>query len=585
MGGSESRHGCRRRRTQQKIGLPASDDPYKQQHEGASIFGGTLSASNSSPSALPTLASLLGQQAARLPDNVFAIFPEVSITYGELCARARELAKGLIVHGVRAGTPVALFMPNCLDFLLAQYAVQLAGGVAVLLNARYKQVELRQVIAHCDAEILMTTDAIDPHVDLTGVLHETFSELRDARADTPLLLADAPRLKRLVLFGEKRLPSALTAEALIVAGRALPDTSLAQHTLGRDAEGTAVIIYTSGTTSAPKGCELSHAGLQRSWSIYTRAVGLAAGEKVWDPMPFFHSGGIGLMTGIMACGATIVSSPHFDAEVIVNLILEHRVEHLYPGFHHMALPVVTSARYDAAAFDFMRSMVVVGPLGTLRKIQSLLPPHAPVMNLFGMSEASGLVTLTPPDAPEEQRMATSGRELPGIEVRVAHPESLEVVPSGVVGEIQFRGGGAFRGYYKDPIATLNTILPDGWVRTGDMGRLDGDGCLHFDGRYKELLRVGGENFAAAEVESFLSSHPAVKYVQVVGKPDERLGEVPVAFIECNEGCGATQAEIIDFCAGKIAKFKVPRQVVFVTQWPMSSTKIQKFKLREMIPEG
>jgi fatty-acyl-CoA synthase len=543
-----------------------------------------LSASNSNPSALPTLAALLEEQAARFPQNVFAVFPEVSITYGDLYARAGELAKGLIAHGVRAGTPVALFMPNCLDFLLAQYAVQLAGGVAVLLNARYKQYELRQIIAHCDAEILLTTDVIDAHVNLTDVLHATFSELRHARADSALQLADAPRLKKLVLFGKKRLPSALCADELIAAGRAVPDADIAEESSGRHAEDTAVIIYTSGTTSAPKGCELSHAGLQRSWSIFSRAVGLAAGEKVWDPMPFFHSGGIGLMTGIMACGATIVSSPHFDAEVIVDLILEHRVEHLYPGFHLMALPVITSGRYDAAAFDFVRSMVVIGPLGTLRRIQSLLPPHASVMNLFGMSEASGLVTLTPPEASEEQRLTTNGIELPGIEVRVVDPDSLQVVPSGVVGEIQFRGGGAFRGYYKDPASTRSTILPGGWIRTGDMGKLDGDGWLYYEGRYKELLRVGGENFGAAEVESFLSGHPAVKYVQVVGKPDDRLGEVPVAFIECNEGCRATQAEIMDFCAGKIAKFKIPRQVIFVTQWPMSSTKIQKFKLRDMIPE-
>jgi fatty-acyl-CoA synthase len=543
-----------------------------------------LSASNSSPFALPTLAALLERQAARFPESVFAVFPEVSITYGDLYVRAAQLAKGLIAHGVRAGTPVALFMPNCLDFLLAHYAVQLAGGIAVLLNARYKQYELRQVVAHCDAEMLMTTDVIDAHVNLTDVLHATFSELRDAGADSALQLADAPRLKKLVLFGRKRLACAVPVEELIAAGGAVPDSSIAQQALRRDAEDTAVMIYTSGTTSAPKGCELSHAGLQRSWSIFSRAVGLAAGEKVWDPMPFFHSGGIGLMTGIMASGATIVSSPHFDAEVIVDLILEHRVEHLYPGFHLMALPVVTSGRYDPAAFDFVRSMVVVGPLGTLRKIQSLLPPHAPVMNLFGMSEASGLVTLTPPEASEEQRLTTNGMELPGIEVRVVDPESLQAVPPGVVGEIQFRGGGAFRGYYKDPTSTRSTILPGGWIRTGDMGKLDADRWLHYEGRYKELLRVGGENFAAAEIESFLSAHPAVKYVQVVGKPDERLGEVPVAFIECNEGCRATQAEIIDFCTGKIAKFKIPRQVIFVTQWPMSSTKIQKFKLRDMIPE-
>jgi acyl-CoA synthetase (AMP-forming)/AMP-acid ligase II len=205
------------------------------------------------------------------------------------------------------------------------------------------------------------------------------------------------------------------------------------------------------------------------------------------------------------------------------------------------------------------------------------------MNLFGMSEASGLVTLTPPDATEDQRLMTNGKQPPGIEVGIVNPDSEKPTSPGVTGEIQFRGGGAFRGYYKDPAATRSTILPDGWVRTGDMGKLDHDGWLRYEGRYKEMLRVGGENFAAAEIESFLSAHPAVKYVQVVGKPDDRLGEVPVAFVECNDGSTATQADIVDFCVGKIAKFKIPRQVVFVTQWPMSATKIQKFKLREMIP--
>ncbi|HWJ36807.1 MAG TPA: class I adenylate-forming enzyme family protein [Steroidobacteraceae bacterium] len=533
--------------------------------------------------ALPTLAQLVEHQARQSSECVFAIFPELSITYGELYGRAGELAKGLIALGVQPGTPVAIFMPNCLDFLLAHYAVQLAGGVGVLLNARYKQYELRHVIAHCDAQILMTTDVIDEHVNLTDVLCGTYPELRDSSAARSLILAGAPLLKTIILFGKKRLAAALSANELKASGCDVSHATLAQRKLGQDAENTAVIIYTSGTTSAPKGCELSHAGLQRSWSIFSRAVGLAAGEKVWDPMPFFHSGGVGLMTGIMARGATIVSSAYFDPEVIVDLILRHRIEHLYPGFHLIALPVLISSRYDATEFAFVRSMVVIGPLGTLRKVQHLLPPGAAVMNLFGMSEASGLVTLTPPDASEDQRLMTNGKQLPGIEVRIVDPDSERPTPPGVTGEIQFRGGGAFRSYYKDPVATASTILPDGWVRTGDMGNLDRDGWLRYEGRYKEMLRVGGENFAAAEIESFLSAHPVVKYVQVVGKPDERLGEVPVAFIECNDGSVATQADIIDFCVGKIAKFKIPRQVVFVTQWPMSATKIQKFKLREMIP--
>ena len=555
--------------------------------------GGLLSAANQNVSdlsrflaegeAFPTLAQLLERQATQSSQRVFAIFPELSITYGDLYERASELAKGLISHGLEPGTPVAIFMPNCLDFLLAHYAVQLAGGVGVLLNARYKQYELQQVIAHCDAQILMTTDVIDEHVNLTDVLCGTYPQLGDSSAARSLTLTDAPLLKTLILFGNKRLSAALPADDLKASGRAVSNATLAQRRLDQDSENTAVIIYTSGTTAAPKGCELSHAGLQRSWSIFSRAVGLEAGEKVWDPMPFFHSGGVGLMTGIMARGATIVSSAYFDPEVIADLILKHQIEHLYPGFHLIALPVVTSSRYDPIAFAFVRSMVVIGPLGTLRKIQNLLPPKAAVMNLFGMSEASGLVTLTPPDATEDQRLMTNGKQPPGIEVRIVNPDSEQLTSPGVTGEIQFRGGGAFRGYYKDPAATRSTILPDGWVRTGDMGKLDHDGWLRYEGRYKEMLRVGGENFAAAEIESFLSAHPAVKYVQVVGKPDDRLGEVPVAFVECNDGSTATQADIVDFCVGKIAKFKIPRQVVFVTQWPMSATKIQKFRLREMIP--
>jgi fatty-acyl-CoA synthase len=531
----------------------------------------------------PTLATLLEQQAAMNGDLVFAAFPDVSITYGALLLQATAFAKGLLGAGLRPRAHVAIFMPNCLDFLVAHYAVQLAGCVSVLLNARYKQFELRQVIEHSDAQFLLTTDVIDEHVNLMDILFSTYPELSAGLVGEMLKIPGAPRLEKIILFGTKRAPATLGAEAVARAGAEVPDERLVLARSGQEAEETAVMIYTSGTTAAPKGCELSHAGLQRSWEIFTRTVNLTVGEKVWDPMPFFHTGGVGLMTGIMACGATIVSAPHFDAEVTVDLILAQRVEHLYPGFHLLGVPVLASSRYKATSFDFVRSMVVIGPLGTLRKIQSLLPPGAKVMNLFGMSEASGLVTLTPREATEEQRLTTNGRTLPGTEVRIVDPQSGEVAAPDVVGEIQFRGGGTFRGYYKDPVATRSTILADGWVRTGDIGKLDADGWLGYAGRYKELLRVGGENFAAAEVESFLSGHPAVKFVQVIGRPDERMGEVPVAFVERNAGSVASEQDIIGFCTGKIAGFKIPRHVVFVTEWPMSSTKIQKFKLRELLP--
>jgi fatty-acyl-CoA synthase len=529
-----------------------------------------------------TLTEILDRQATLAPDQVFAIFPEVSITFAQLRARARTLALGLIADGLTPRDHVAILMPNCVEFLVAHFAVQYAGGISVLLNARSKQTELLYAIPHSDATLLLTTDSIDSHVNFSEILGEAFPGLASASWEN-LSLAEAPRLKRIILFGRKHWTAAVNADRVMACGAALDEEALGGRA-GTDPEATAVMIYTSGTTAAPKACELSHASLQRSWAIYARTVALARGEKVWDPMPFFHSGGIGLMTGIMACGASIVTSAHFDPEVIVALILKYRIEHIYPGFHLLGLPIIQSPQYDKALFQFVRTMVVIGPLGTVRWIQRQLPDHARVLNLFGMSEGSGLVTITPLDCEEDLRLAVSGKATNGVELRIVSDETGEVVAPGHPGEIQFRGGGAFRGYYKDPGTTRDTILAGGWIRTGDLGRIDEQGWLSYLGRLKDVLRIGGESVAMAEIESFLSAHPGVRFVQVIGKPDERLGEVAVAFVERNPGSDMGAQDLIDFCRDRIARYKIPREVHFVTEWPMSTTKIQKAKLRELLEE-
>ncbi|MBS7706222.1 class I adenylate-forming enzyme family protein [Chelatococcus asaccharovorans] len=530
-----------------------------------------------------TLAQLLENNARVRPDELYAIFPDVTITYGALYERSRALAKGLIALGLEPGQHVGIMMPNCLDFLLAHFAVQLAGGKSVLYNARFKQHELATVVPHTDARIVITTDRIRDHVDFAGLLAATFPRLSDAPSPDGIALAEAPLLDHIVLFGETRWEPALSDADLLARGASVPDSVLDSAHAAQHPEHTAVMIYTSGTTAAPKACKLSHASLQRAWRVYSRSVGLAPGETVWDPMPFFHSGGIGLITGIMACGAAILSTPHFDPDLVAQLIEEYRVEHLYPGFHTLSLPVLRSPHYDRARWTgFVKSMVNVGPLGTQYVIRDLLPPDVPIMNLFGMSESSGLFMLTPPDAPEDKRLASSGRPLHGAEAKIVDPETLEELPADTRGEIVFRGAGAFRGYYKDPAHTHKTILADGWVRTGDLGMFDAEGWLYFLGRLKDMLKVGGENVAAAEVESFLSGHPAVKFVQVLGRSDERLGEVPVAFVECNPGMSVDEEGLLAFCKGQIANFKIPRQVIFVTEWPMSATKVQKFRLRELL---
>ena len=532
---------------------------------------------------LHTLADLLKSRAGLSRDTVYGIFPDQTITYGALLERSTRFAKGLVAMGLEPGDHVAIMMPNCLHFMVAHFGVQLAGGKSVLLNARFKQHELQQVLGHSDACILVTTDCLDEQVNFAKLIATTYPEVENARSGEDLAIAAAPKLRRLVLLGNTPWAAALSEQALGELGESVAQERLTRAQATQGVEETAVMIFTSGTTAAPKACELSHAGLQRSWRIYSRAVDLGEGEKVWDPMPFFHSGGIGLMTGIMARGASIMTTPYFDPELIAGLIEKYRVGHLYPGFHTLALPVLQSSCYDRARWSgFVKSMVNVGPLGTQQVIRDMLPAGIPIMNLFGMSESSGLLTLAPPDAPEAVRLASSGRPLHGAEVRVVDPETLQDLPAEQRGEILFRGAGAFRGYYKDPVATRAAILPGGWVRTGDQGVYDKDGWLFFLGRLKDVLKVGGENVSASELESFLSGHPAVKFVQIVGKPDDYLGEVPVAFVELNPDMTATPQEIVEFCRGKIATYKIPYQVRFVTEWPMSATKIQKFRLKALL---
>ena len=402
--------------------------------------------------------------------------------------------------------------------------------------------------------------------------------------ETRLSLKTAPQLRAMVLMGAARSPGFLSLERLVALGADVPDATAEAALDAVQPADIVALIYTSGTTSNPKGCALTHLGLQRSWRTFAEVVSLKAGEIVWMPMPFFHTGGIGPMTAMLARGAAFMTQAYFDPERAVALVETHRIAHLYSGFPQYSLAVLDHPTYSASRFDFIRSMLNVGPPAMQRRIQAMLPEGAKLLNLFGMTEGAGIVTFTPWDASLEVRATTSGEPPAHTEIRIVSPETARVCETGEPGEIQFRGGGAFSHYHRDPEATRETILDGGWVRTGDRGRIDADGWLHYLGRLKDMLKVGGENVAAAEIESFLAQHPGVGVVQVIGAPDARLNEVPVAFVERAQGDPVSERDLLAMCDGQLAKWKIPRAVVFVTEWPMSSTKVQKFRLRELLPE-
>lgn len=525
---------------------------------------------------------LLRQQARVHGERTCIIVDDETLSYNELLRRATALAKGMYAQGIRRGDRVGVLMPNCPEFFVVHFAIQLLGAITVTINARYKSYELQYALKFSDIRLLFTTDRIDEHVNFGDLLWQTLPALASGRNTGRLQLDDAPYLENIVLVGNSERAPFVSMVDFATAGSAVSEAELEQCGAPVTIDDISVMLFTSGTTAAPKACQLTHRGIYQTWvHTYPDAVNLQPGEKVWVPMPCFHVGGIGLTATAVSRGAAFATSIHHQAAAALRLIRDHQIEHLYPGFFTLILPVLREPDYNKAAFAKVRSMVAVAPFETHKLMQEFLPPGILTLQLFGMSEASGYVSFTPAESDEEQRLRTNGKPIAGVDVRIID-EAGELAAPGAQGEIQFRGPNSFHSYYKDEAATRATILDGGWVRTGDCGSLDADGYVYFHGRIKDMLKVGGENVAAAEIEAYLGRHPAVKMTQVVGKPDEYYGEVVVAFVELMPGEQADAAELIAFCKGRLASFKVPREVRFVTQWPMSATKIQKFKLREQL---
>jgi fatty-acyl-CoA synthase len=297
----------------------------------------------------------------------------------------------------------------------------------------------------------------------------------------------------------------------------------------------------------------------------------------------FHSAFTQPITGTLHVGGTYVSMTHFEPGDALDQIEREGVTVAFPAFPTITSQLLHHQRYTPDTLRSVRVMLNVGPPEELVALQQLMP-HTTQITSFGMSECGGSVSVCDPADPLDLRTECSGKALPGIEIEIRDPEGGETLPAGEQGEIVTRGRGVFSGYYNDPIKTAESFYQGGWFRTGDRGVMDREGRVTFRGRLKDMLKVGGENVAAIEVEGFLATHPAVNLAQVVALPDKKYDEVPVAFVELVPGHSVTEAEIIDFCRGKIASFKVPRHVRVVEEWPMGATKILKYELRDRICE-
>ncbi|HEX8758304.1 MAG TPA: fatty acid--CoA ligase family protein, partial [Steroidobacteraceae bacterium] len=347
----------------------------------------------------------------------------------------------------------------------------------------------------------------------------------------------------------------------------------------------ALMLYTSGTTSNPKGCLISHEAMVRnSIALGRHRYGLRHEDVFWSPLPIFHIAAILPLCAIFDVGGVYATMTYFEAGAALKMLESERVTATYPCFvtimsdliHHQDF-----AQTDLSRIRLMNSNFAVQPRAIADAMLKAIP-EAIYVGTFGMTETAGTVTTSRLDDPLQERITRLGRPLPGLELRILDPATGRDAARGAPGEVLVRGYSTLEGYYKDAQKTAQALDTEGWFHTGDIGSLDEAGTVMFHGRLKDMLKVGGENVAAAEIETCLQRHPAVKLAQVVGVPHPRLVEVPAAFIERQAEITVTPEELIEFCRREIAGFKVPRHVRFVTEWPMSTSKIQKFRLRDQL---
>jgi fatty-acyl-CoA synthase len=526
-----------------------------------------------------TIGDLLDRRA-EISDRDALVLPGARLTYPELSALTDRFAASLLGLGVQPGDKVGILMPNGLDYVAALFATAKLGAVAVPINGRFKVHECSHVVSHSDAKVLLV--GADPNgTDYPALITEVFPEIAAHESAKELDLPTAPLLRRVVdLIGSA--PGFVDRAGFDAAGA---DVSIDQvKTLQSRVKvrDIALLMYTSGTTARPKGCLLTHEAITRQAEKVARTrFFLTEEDAFWDPLPMFHCGGIVPMIGVFSVGAKFCHAGFFEPGEALRTIEAERCTVLYPTFDLIFWAMLDHPDFDKRDLSAVRMMQNVCTPELLAQFEARMP-WARQVTSYGSTECATNLTMGLQDAPYEQRIATLGPPVEGMQVLITDPETGEPMPTGRMGELCFKGYSSFEGYYKDPEGTAKAFDADGWFHSGDRAMVNEDGNLVFGGRLKDMLKVGGENVAAIEIEDYLTGHPAVAVAQVVGTPDARYGEVPVAFVQLSPGASVTEAELIDFCVGKIATYKIPRYVRVVTEWPMSGTKVQKFVLKERI---
>lgn len=531
-----------------------------------------------------TIPDFLDEIVQKYPDNeaLVAPFRNVRYTYREFRDVCRQAAKSLMALGVKKGDRVAIWATNYPEWVIVQFSTAMIGAILVTVNPAYRTSELKRDLKDSQIQTLFLIEKFKTS-DYVRMFYEVCPEAETALYD--IHSKNFPHLRYAILISDELFSGMRSWKEFMDLGKSISNEELLERQNSLDIDDIINIQYTSGTTGFPKGAALTHHNILNNGYFIGEAMKFSDKDRLCIPVPLYHC--FGMVLGNLACvthGATMVlPAEYFDPLATLRTVEEERCTALH-GVPTMFRAELGHPEFKSFDLKTLRTGIMAGascPVDLMKKVNNLMH-MGEVTIAYGLTEASPVITQTPADASLKIRTSTVGLPLPHTEVKIIDINSGKIVPCGKRGELCVRGYQMMRGYYNNPEATKKVIDEAGWLRTGDLATMDKDGYCNIIGRVEEDMYCrGGENVYTKEVEEFLRGHPKVDDVYVTWVPDKRLDKEGYAAIQLKKGKTSTAEEMLEFCRGKIAHYKIPKYFKFVMDFPMTVTgKVQKKKIRE-----
>lgn len=519
-------------------------------------------------------------------DALIVRHQDVRWTYRELQKKVNELATGLLALGIAPGDRVGIWGPNSHEWVMVQLATAKIGAIMVCINPAYRLYELEFALNKVECRVVIAAESFKTS-DYLGMLNTLAPEL--AASEPGKLQAEKlPHLRTVIRMGTVKTEGMLNFEDVCLLGGGVEADRLEELQELLKPDDAINIQFTSGTTGNPKGATLTHCNILNNGYLTGEAMKLTETDRLCIPVPLYHC--FGMVLSVLACvshgSAMVFPGEAFDPLETLRAVEAEKCTALH-GVPTMFITELDHPQFAEFDLSSLRTGIMAGapcPVEIMKRVISQMHMEDILIG-YGQTELSPINNMTLPDDSLERRTETVGRAMPWVEIKIVD-ESNRVVAIGEKGEICTRGYSVMREYWNDPERTAETIDEAGWLHSGDLATMDGEGYVRIVGRIKDMIIRGGENIYPREIEEFLYQHPAISEVQVFGIPDEKMGEEVCAWVQLNDGQTMTEEDLKAFCKDQITHFKIPRYVRFVTEYPMTVTgKIQKFVMRdEMVKE-